>query len=86
MNITIATAVGALLVLPSRRAWTGLSTHDTTSHTLRNVRTGLVRHVSGKVHEVVKLGDLRIFVLLDIPLKLGGDGRLDGHTLALGSR
>ena len=74
----------ALLVLSSRGARTGLSTHDTAPHTLGDVRTRLIRHVSWKVHQVIELGNLCILELVNIALELGWDGRLDGNTLALG--
>jgi len=72
-----------LLVLTAHRARTCLSTHDTASHTLRNIRTGLVGHVPRKVDKVVELRDLGILIFVNVTLELGRDGRLDGNTLSL---
>ena len=69
-----------LLIPPTRRARTCLSTHDTTPHTIWNIRTWLVRHMSRKVHQVIEIGYTGIFILFHITLKLGWDWWLDGDA------
>lgn len=73
-------------MLTARAARTGLAAHYAAPHAIGYVRTRLVAHMSRKVHQVIKLGDLRILKLINIALKLGRDGRLDGHALPLGRR
>lgn len=56
----------ALLVLVSRRARTGLSTHDTTAHTIGKVHCLLLRHVSWEVNQTRELGHLSCLDLFNI--------------------
>ena len=60
-----------------------MSTHDTTSHPLGNVRTWLVGHVSWEIHQVIEFRNWGVLKLINVALELGWDGRLERDALTL---